>query len=187
MHRQILGMLDCDDNSVCVDHINGDRLDNRKANLRVVSLSLNSSNRHVVKSSTGFLGVSEKSGRFIARARRDGYSAYIGSFDTPEEARAAIEVFDETGNLSYPIKRPVPVFQYSLSGRLLGVYANCGEAGRLCGVSASSICRCVNGKRNTAGGFRWSYVPFHKEIATVVFGEDVGVCFCTEPVVYVQE
>lgn len=77
----------------CVDHINGDTLDNRRANLRVVLHRVNIWNQHGAgrDSKSGIRGV-----RF--RPERGKWNAYIcegskmrhlGYFDTAEDATAA--------------------------------------------------------------------------------------------------
>jgi hypothetical protein len=75
-----------------VDHINGNRSDNRWANLRVVSQSENMENRRgaQVNSQTGLLGASRHAGgRFIAQATRGGKKLYLGLHDTAERAHRA--------------------------------------------------------------------------------------------------
>lgn len=68
-----------------IDHINGNTLDNRSVNLRVVSLAENRRNNALYKNnSTGITGV-----RFcIASGRYHSYvcNTYLGSFSTKEEA-----------------------------------------------------------------------------------------------------
>jgi hypothetical protein len=75
-----------------IDHINGDRADNRIANLREVSNRVNSQNRRRPGSDnkSGYLGVSWKTrlGRWIAVIQVDGRHKHLGSFATPEEASA---------------------------------------------------------------------------------------------------
>jgi hypothetical protein len=74
-----------------VDHINGDKLDNRWANLRDVSYQVNVENKASpqTRSKTGFLGVNEYKGRFRAMIGHNGRNYYSPTFDTPQEARAA--------------------------------------------------------------------------------------------------
>ena len=73
-----------------VDHINGNRDDNRWLNLRLVSRSVNLQNRHGpgIKNTTGFLGVSPSGGKYLAQIRADGCAKYLGRYSTPEEAHA---------------------------------------------------------------------------------------------------
>jgi hypothetical protein len=74
-----------------VDHINGQRSDNRWANLRAATRSQNMQNlkRAHVDSETGLLGVERKRGRFAARICVDGRKKWLGVFDTAELAHAA--------------------------------------------------------------------------------------------------
>lgn len=71
----------------CVDHINGNTLDNRKRNLRIASRSQNQHNRGRNKNNTsGFKGVSRYRGRWRARITVNWKEIRLGIFDTPEEA-----------------------------------------------------------------------------------------------------
>ncbi len=75
-----------------VDHINGNGLDNRRANLRLVTASQNSCNRRLsIVNTTGFKGVSFHKGRGLYQAsiRLDGRLRFLGRFQTPEEAHKA--------------------------------------------------------------------------------------------------
>lgn len=78
-----------------IDHINGNRADNRIANLRDVSARVNSQNRKRANAnnSNGLLGVSKRSGGrrgFAAQIRNpDGTMNYLGRFDTAEAAHVA--------------------------------------------------------------------------------------------------
>lgn len=68
LHRIILGEFDP---NKFVDHINMNRLDNRKVNLRIVNKSQNSMNRITqINNSCGFRGVSKDK-------RRNKFRAYI--------------------------------------------------------------------------------------------------------------
>lgn len=77
-----------------IDHINGDRADNRIANLRVVSSLVNSQNRHRAartNKTTGLLGASfdRKREKYVARIRHNGRVITIGRYGTAEAAHAA--------------------------------------------------------------------------------------------------
>ncbi len=71
-----------------IDHVNGDRLDDRIKNLRDVSVRVNRQNMRECtgRSTTGFLGVERSHGKFLARLTVDGNRHYLGRFDTPQEA-----------------------------------------------------------------------------------------------------
>lgn len=74
-----------------IDHINGDRADNRIANLRVVTRAQNCQNRHNVRSDskTGVLGASFNEGTFRAEIVVYGVRKFLGRFKTAEEAGRA--------------------------------------------------------------------------------------------------
>jgi hypothetical protein len=75
-----------------VDHINGDRADNRWHNLRDVSRRTNLQNRRSShsRSSVGLLGVACNGDRYRAQIKLPtGKTKYIGLYDTPEEAHEA--------------------------------------------------------------------------------------------------
>lgn len=110
MHRQILNLLDGNP-TVQVDHINGDRLDNRKSNLRICNNLMNSFNRPATRKSTsGYKGVFLEKRRkirpWIAEIRGGGVRKYVGAFDTAEEAalaynQAAVEIHGEFARLNH--------------------------------------------------------------------------------------
>lgn len=75
-----------------VDHINGNRSDNRVENLRLATNKQNSINSHVpVRTLSGFRGVYRRPNENKWRAQiKDGLkSVTLGYFHTPEEAHAA--------------------------------------------------------------------------------------------------
>lgn len=49
------------------------------------------------------------------------------------------------------------VAQYDLDGNLIKIFNSQREASEETGICRSSITQCVRGKRNKAGGYKWSY------------------------------
>jgi hypothetical protein len=75
-----------------IDHINGNKSDNRFSNLREATNAENLSNRLADKTnSTGFKGVYPNKHRpgYSATITTNGKKHYLGYFQTPEEAHAA--------------------------------------------------------------------------------------------------
>lgn len=92
MHRVILGLVG---RWPIVDHINGNPLDNRRANLRICSQSENMRNRPAPKSNTsGFKGVyfHRKSGKWHARIMVNYKHVSLGYHETAEQAGAAYDL-----------------------------------------------------------------------------------------------
>lgn len=84
-----------------VDHIDGDRLNNQRSNLRLATSSQNKANRGPRKDcKSGYKGVSlhKKLRKWTARVKTPATYKHIGVFNTKEDAaraynKAAIEVF----------------------------------------------------------------------------------------------
>lgn len=73
-----------------LDHINGNRADNRIANLRLASVSENAQNRKVRSDNkAGIVGVRKQANAWLASIGVRGRKFHLGSFATKEEARAA--------------------------------------------------------------------------------------------------
>lgn len=89
MHRKI---TNCPNNRV-VDHINGDGLDNRKENLRIVTHRSNLQNGHSSKSSR-FPGISwyKQQRRWVARILYNGKNQFLGSSTNELEAATMYQV-----------------------------------------------------------------------------------------------
>lgn len=71
-----------------IDHINGDKTDNRICNLRDTTVSVNQQNQKKAHSdnSTGYLGVTKMGNRWRAMITVSGNVIRLGMFDSPETA-----------------------------------------------------------------------------------------------------
>jgi hypothetical protein len=91
MHRLIMGITD---NKIRIDHINHDKLDNRKQNLRACSHSENGKNLPVRKSSnktSKYKGVyfDKSRDKWTARIKVDYKGIFLGRFDDEKQAALA--------------------------------------------------------------------------------------------------
>lgn len=88
MHRQIAETPD----GLQTDHINGEKLDNRRGNLRVCTASENRWNMKLgSRNKTGYKGVYKRLRRYVVMIAGDNGNRYIGTFATPEEAALAYD------------------------------------------------------------------------------------------------
>lgn len=123
MHRLIMNAPQ----GAIVDHINGNGLDNRKANLRLCTKTLNLANMGAVRprKTSRFKGVSRKTGvgSWVAQIQVDSKKITLGYFDDEEDAAlaynmAASDLFGEFARLN-----PVSITEYRL-GRKIKSYEN---------------------------------------------------------------
>lgn len=106
MHREIHPVPD----GFEVDHKNGNRLDNRRQNLRQCSVSQNQQNRRSTPMNTsGFRGVhwAKHEHKWKAAIRVDGRKVHLGYHLAPEDAaraydRAAVKYFGEFAVCNFP-------------------------------------------------------------------------------------
>jgi hypothetical protein len=75
-----------------IDHIDGNPKNNAISNLREADENQNCWNRRNRRdNTTGIKGVSIKHGKWVARVTVNGDRLYLGAYDTPEDARDAIQ------------------------------------------------------------------------------------------------
>lgn len=89
MHREILGVEPGDE----VDHIDQNKLNNSRGNLRICTRSANMQNRHRKDNKSGYKGVylQYRNNGWAAQIRIDGKSKYLGYFKCPRQAARAYD------------------------------------------------------------------------------------------------
>lgn len=104
LHRIILGAKKCE----LVDHINGDKLDNRRCNIRLATHEENSRNRKTpITNRSGYKGVAKVKGyeKYKAYVQLGKGQSHLGYFDNPHDAARmynfwALDLFGEFARLN---------------------------------------------------------------------------------------
>ena len=95
MHRMVAGA----ESGQVVDHANGDKLDNRRCNLRITDAQGNGRNRAKQRNARSrYRGVSFYDGVFVVRIFVDGDNLYFGRFT---DERTAARVYDYAAAMHY--------------------------------------------------------------------------------------
>lgn len=103
MHRELLGLATGDLRQG--DHIDRDRLNNRRSNLRIVTKGQNGQNKSSYRgSSSRFRGVTleRRSGKWVAQVEVGGKAHYLGKFDDEEQAAEVARV-ERLRRLAYAV------------------------------------------------------------------------------------
>lgn len=171
MHRVIMGDIP---KGLVVDHINRNGLDNRRANLRIVSKNQNQWNRSVTKGRK-YKGVSKQAryNGFIANITCDGVEHYLGAYETEEDAALAYnikakELFGEHAMLNkVRINKVVPakyVPQWNELKKKIkcvetnAIFKSVNECAEKLNINRTSISSVLTGRRMTAGGKTFIYL-----------------------------
>mgnify|MGYP001062001530 CR=1 FL=1 len=97
-----------------VDHINRDKLDNRRENLRFATRSQNQANKNVGKNNTSrFKGVNQNKGKWEARIKYHGRRINLGRFTNRIKAAlvydvASLMLYRDFAGVNFPGRVPAP-------------------------------------------------------------------------------
>lgn len=96
LHREVAARAGLNLLGAEIDHIDGDRTNNCRSNLRAVTHAQNCLNRKRSKNNTtGRKGISIRKGRFVARIQKNRRSYWLGHYDTLEKATAAYRAAEQ--------------------------------------------------------------------------------------------
>lgn len=109
MHREIMGVTE---SNIFVDHIDGDGLNNTRANLRVASHSENLANvpkRNGTSSKYRGVNFKKSTGKWQAQIQHNNKLHWVGSFDDEVEAAKAFdkkahEFFGDFATLNFELR-----------------------------------------------------------------------------------
>ena len=90
LHREVMQAP----RGAIVDHVDGDRLDNRRQNLRIATPGENAANSRDRPRRSGYRGVypHKPTGRWIAQISAGGHVRHLGIYDDPEAAARAYDL-----------------------------------------------------------------------------------------------
>lgn len=115
LHRFVLGLLkNSPESRTEVDHINGNKLDNRRCNLRICTSRQNRHNMKIGKrNASGYKGVSQSGLKWQVRIVCDGKHFFGGVHQNKEVAARAYDslaahLFGEFAWLNFPDETPAP-------------------------------------------------------------------------------
>lgn len=93
VHRAIYYMFTGDQPEE-IDHIDGNKSNNKIENLRPANRFKNNMNKSIFKNNkTGIKGVSIHKNKYRAQCYKNGVNVYLGLYETLEEARRALVIF----------------------------------------------------------------------------------------------
>lgn len=162
VHRLVaLAFIPTKDTLLHIDHKDGNKLNNNVDNLRWCTQKENNNNpitkERISKALLGSKRTEEQKQRMKEAQQKA--KPMLGKHHSKE----TLEKFKYRKNgmkgkfwKCNPNSKPVAMLD--INGKILKMFANSLIAFQQHGIDRGSICKCCNGKRKTAGGYRWKYI-----------------------------
>ena len=169
IHRLVAMMFIPNDNDVKnhIDHIDGDKLNNRVENLRWVTQKENNNNPitrgRISANNKGRKRTAEQKERMrkslIKMWERRKANGWIISESAAEKLRKKHkERPPMLGRFKENNPNSKKVIMYNSNGEVVGVFANSLAIQEQFDIKRESVCRCCNGKQSTSKGYKFQYV-----------------------------
>lgn len=147
------------ENKPCIDHINGDRSDNRIENLRWCTYK---ENNNFPIARKNYLKA-QIEGRLTTDWNKNSKESIQKVMKRPEVRKKISEArkrfFEKNKNKDMS---NVHILQYDYKHNFIKEYNSIKEASINTGIQVYSINRCCNGIRKTCGGYMWEYKEVEK-------------------------
>lgn len=162
VHRLVaLAFIPTKDTLLHIDHKDGNKLNNNVDNLRWCTQEENNNNpitkERISKALLGSKRTEEQKQRMKeAQQKAKPMLGKRHSKETLEKFKYRKNGMKGKFGKYNPNSKPVAMLD--INGNILKMFANSLIAFQQHGIDRGSICKCCNGKRKTAGGYRWKYI-----------------------------